>query len=175
MAQDTPELLKALGEINPNQPYGTELFDALARVTVSVAMEAVCLRFIAGAGGPPLIQVYLVQRAQNDTAYPGQWHCPGSVLRPGEEINDVFARLAKNEFGAGLKSWRFVANVNHPTEERGHFLSVVHLCELETAIGQRGKWFPVNNLPANTVETHTHRVIPVAVGAFVAEHTEVSA
>lgn len=170
------ELIQGLQEIDPTKPYGTELFDALSRLTVSVAVEAVCLRLNTSTCQ---VEVYMIQRSPNDTAYPGEWHCPGSVLRPKEEIKDVFSRLQKKEFGesATLGQTRFVANVNHPTEARGHFLSMVYLCELVNdehfASRLKGKWFPVDQLPAKTVETHRYRIIPPAVGAFVAENTKI--
>ena len=172
MAQGTPELLKALGETDPFKPYGTELFDALARLTVSVAVEAVCLRF----NSENKIEVYLAQRSPDDTAYPGEWHCPGSAMRPGESFEDVLARLAKREFGASLVSSRFVANLNPSKvdpEARGTFLSIVYLCVLEKKEGLRGKWFLVNQLPENTVKHHRTRIIPCALGAFVAENASI--
>jgi ADP-ribose pyrophosphatase YjhB (NUDIX family) len=128
------------------------------------------------------VEVYMIQRSPTDTAYPGEWHCPGSVLRPREEISDVFARLQKKEFGqlAHLGGRRFVANVNHPAEARGHLVSLVYLCELvDDDIGNldisnlKGKWFPVDHLPEKTVESHVKRIIPAAVGAFVAENTKI--
>lgn len=181
MAQGTLELLKALSEIDPKQPYGTELFDALARLTISVAPEAVCLRlqhYLSEIDTTRLseIQVYLVQRAPDDTAYPGEWHCPGSVMRPGETFEDVLERLAKREFGANLTSVRFVANLNPSKadpEARGTFLSVVYLCTLEDKKGLRGKWFPVDKLPNKTVWHHRARIIPCALGAFVAENANI--
>ena len=173
------ELIQGLREIDPSKPYGTELFDALARLTISVAVEAVCLRaqrYLPEIDAPrsPEIQVYMIQRSPDDTAYPGEWHCPGSVIRPKEDIRDVFNRLAQKEFGGKILSTQFVANANHPTEARGHFFSLVYLCSLdESSSGLRGKWFAVNNLPEKTVETHRVRIIPAAVGAFVAENTHI--
>ncbi len=159
-------LVAGLGRVDPAQPYGTKLFDALARLTVSVAMEAVCVRL---GKLPHTVEVYLVQRSKHDTAYPDEWHCPGSVLRPSERFDDVFRRLEEKEFGGKLLSRRFVAYVDFPEEERGHFLSLVHLCSLEERPGLRGKWFPVDRLPKKTVGCHRWRIIPAAVGAFVAE------
>lgn len=164
------ELIQGLKEIDPTKPYGTELFDALARLTVSVAVEAVCLRLNPETDH---VEVYMIQRSQDDTAYPGEWHCPGSVLRPTENINDVFNRLAKKEFGVGLKSWQFVDNVNHPTEARGHFFSLVYLCSLDEQSELKGRWIPVDQLPEKTVESHRKRIIPCALGTFVAETTQI--
>ena len=173
------DLIQGLREIDPTKPYGTELFDVLARLTVSVAVEAVCLRLDPGT---KKVEVYMIQRSLDDTAYPGEWHCPGSVLRPREEIEDIFSRLQKKEFGsfAHLGEKRFVANVNHPTEARGHFLSLVYLCNLaDDDVGNwdishlRGKWFPVDQLPEETIEHHLKRIIPCALGAFVADRSDI--
>jgi len=168
--QGNAELFNALGKIDPKKPYGTELFNALARLTVSVAIEAVCLRWISQPLDESEIWVYLVQRASDDTAYPGQWHCPGSVMRPSEEIKEVFSRLSTREFGCDLLSQRFIADVNHPEEERGHFLSRVYLCTMkEKENNLRGKWFPAHHLPEVTVVSHRARIIPVALGAFLSD------
>ena len=176
VAQGNPELIRMLGEIDPHQPYGTELFDALARLTVSIGVEAVCLRLSPSVSRDTRkVDVYMIQRAKNDSAYPGQWHCPGSIMRPGESVSKVFNRLVRKEFDSvGIRSWRFVANVNNfPEVTRGHAFSVVYLCELEAWEGLRGKWFQVNELPDKTNNQHRTRIIPAVLGAFVAEHAEV--
>lgn len=186
------KVVKALKKVDPKKPYGTKLFDALARLTITPAVEAVCLRldekyvdgefFSKGRSTIEIpsmvyneIMVYMTQRSTTDTAYPGEWHCPGSVFRPGEDVEDVFSRLQDREFGqlAQVVGKRFVANMNNPGEARGHFLSLIYLCELaeENAgkEGLKGKWFPVNHLPAETVRHHRERIIPAAVGVLVAE------
>jgi ADP-ribose pyrophosphatase YjhB (NUDIX family) len=171
--QGDKDLIEALGKIDSQQPYGTELFNALARLTVSVAVEAVCLRFSPATKN---IEVYLVQRAPNDTAYPSEWHCPGSVMRPGESFEDVLNRLAQKKFGTNFVSAKFVANINPSAlepEARGHFLAIVYLCVLEEKENLQGKWFSVDNLPEKTVEHHRKRIIPCAIGAFVADHANV--
>mgnify|MGYP001374638995 CR=1 FL=1 len=72
------EAAAALLNSLPNTPLGTELFDAVLRKTVSCCVEAVVVN------GEYPIKVLLKRRADNDTTYPGQWHCPGTFLRPGE-------------------------------------------------------------------------------------------
>jgi len=160
--QGDKELFGRLGQIEPKKPYGVELFDALARLTITVAVEAVCLKRDAHEQ----VQVYLVQRAQDDTAYPGQWHCPGSAMRPGEEIQDVIKRLEKKEFDLPLLSSLFVENFNHPGEERGHFFSLIYLCSMGEKEGMRGKWFPIDGLPEKMVEHHRQAIIPIGVKAL---------
>lgn len=149
----------AVGFINPRQPLGTELFSAVCPLSVGIAIEAVCLRR-GDMGG---IEVLLTQRALTETAGPGEWHCPGSVQRPGEAHDDVFARLAEREFGAAIRSRVFVADVFNP-DPRGQLESKVHLCEV--AEGGLGTWFPITALPQTTNEVHRHHIIPIAVDAF---------
>jgi len=165
--QGNKELIESLGKIDPTKPYGTELFNALAKVTISIAIEAVCLRWNIKT---KQIEVYLIQRSLDDTAYPGEWHCPGSILRPGESIDHVLFRLVIEELETPILKKRFVANVNHPTENRGHFFSIVYLCVLVENEALESKWFPVDSLPSKTLETHKKRIIPAAVGIFVAEN-----
>lgn len=162
---------KALGAIKNRQNLGTELFDSIALKSVSVAVEAVCLAILNSE-----IVVYLTQRSATDTAYPGEWHCPGSVLRPTENITDVFARLEQGAFkGTTIIHHQFVANVNHPQEKRGHFFSLVYLCVAGNNVILNGRWVPVDKLNTlKVVNHHKKRIIPAALGAFVARTTSLS-
>jgi len=171
-------LIGLLKEVDREKPYGTELFNAISLLSVGVAIEMVCLRLVERS-----VEVYLTQRSEDDTAYAGEWHCPGSFVRPGEKVPDVFKRISKKEMNdMKFISTRFVANVNHPTEERGHVLSVVYLCifkgsctmdDVTRKSNLPGKFFSIDELPEKTVETHRKRIIPVAAGLFVAENTNI--
>lgn len=89
-----------------DQPLGTPLFEAIMRLSVGVAVEAVLFR----KNGDKL-EVYLTKRAADDSAYPGQWHCPGSFMRPGESYADVFKRLNERKFKAKITKgvwWEFI-------------------------------------------------------------------
>lgn len=174
---------------------GTRVFDAYAPHGLTVAIEAVCLRLVKNRhvvddyvpGQKPVVmlideaqvEVYMTLRPSNDTAYPNQYHCPGTVRRGNkiiskrETIADGFKRLEAREFGKKLSSSRWVAKVDHLTEERGHFVSEVYLCVLEDGPELKGKWFPVNQLPENTVACHRHRIIPAAFGVFAAENNDI--
>ena len=162
---DYAEVMKVIARVldlvDPARPYGTELFNALARVTISVAVEAVCLR-----RNPTneVIEVLLFQRSPHDTAYPNQWHCPGSVMRKMESEDDVLERLSESEFGAKIVSNAFTGRHNNPHEVRGHFLSLVYLCAIEG--DTKGAWFPVDQLPRDTVSHHRNSIIPIAVEYF---------
>ncbi len=153
--------------INPKKPYGTALFNELVRLTGMVSIEAVCLR-----KNPDSLQleVYLIQRSINEVAYPGQWHCPGSIYRPEETDEDVFDRLAKTEFFASFISKKFVSNLRWK-EERGDVFSTIWICALAESedILKRGKWFPIDHLPDKIVGCHREKIIPIAVKAFELE------
>ncbi|MBX4200622.1 NUDIX domain-containing protein [Candidatus Parcubacteria bacterium] len=151
-------LVWLLGFVDRYQPYGPALFNALARLMPMVAIEAVCFRRAAGGD-----EVYLLQRSGAESAYPGQWHCPGSILRMGETVEDVFRRLEEKEFGSGLRSWHFLFNINNRKEARGHGFSVVHLCMMKEEDAGRGRWFRVDKLPAEIVDWHRDQLIPQAL------------
>lgn len=151
-------LAQLLGLIRPGK-YGTKLFDALARLTVTPAAEACCFRYTTGVG----FEVLLRQRGP-DEAYPGQFHCPGSVFRPRETDADLFLRLERSEAMTGIHNPRLVGHNNHLDEERGHFMALIFLVDAEAGPGTQ--WYPVNNLPEPMVEHHRTMVIPVALKAL---------
>ncbi len=148
---------------NPQKGLGTELFNAIARLKVTMTPEIVCFRKNVTTN---ILEVYLTSRALSDTAYPGQWHIPGSAMRSTEEIEDVFLRLEKKEIGLNIVSKKFVFHFNNPKEVRGHFFSLVYFGILKEGEGL-GKWFSVDNLPLNTVAHHRDVMIPYAVKLFL--------
>ena len=157
-------LLKKIAEnYDPSKGMGVELFNAIAKLKVTMTPEVVCLR---RNSQNDKIEVYLILRSLTDTAYPGQWHLPGSAMRPGEEIDDVFLRLEKNEIGIRILSKKFVFHSNNPTEPRGHFFSLIFLCVLDSGDGY-GKWFFVDDLPENTLMRHRSVIIPAMVKEFM--------
>ena len=174
--KEMDQLLELLEKVDGRKPLGTNLFNAISLIVVQPAVEAVWLCIAKSihqidTSPHPSINVYLTRRSTHDTAYPGQWHCPGSIQRAGEEIEDVFLRLAKREeFDARLKRYEFVRNFNHTTEKRGHFQSMIYLCEFEKSEGGRGSWWPIDHLPSNTVLHHKEIIIPAAVGIFRSDH-----
>jgi len=152
-----------LGFVKPGR-YGTRLFNALARLTVTVALETVCFR----RNGLD-IEVFLVTRSMKDSAYPGGKHVPGSAMRCGEQESDVFRRLSDREYGARITKATFVCNFNHTEEARGHFFTPIYLVELEGE-PTGGHWYPVNNMPAETIEHHRDIVIRWALVAYRDSH-----
>lgn len=142
---------------------GTLLYNAIARVTVSVAIEAVIFRQDPESGE---WEVFLTRR-RPDEAYPEQWHCPGSVKRPGESDADVLVRLSRQELGAGIVlSSMFAGHFESPKEARGHFVHLVYFCYAtgEIPLDERKRWCLVDVLPDSTVDHHREQVIPIAFG-----------
>lgn len=147
-----------LGGIDPTKPKGAVLCNAIMRVWTTVAFEAVAIR---GSAVTP--EVYLRERASDDTAYPGEWHVPGSLYRHGERDRDVADRL-EQEFGTPILSYNYVDKFTND-EQRGTIHSLIFLVELarDPRIDDRHNWFAVNNMPAKTVSFHRDPVIPMAV------------
>lgn len=152
------KLILYLSLLDATQPYGTELYNAISRVTVRVAIEAISLRIQNGR-----YYVLMTQRGQ-DESYPGQWHCPGSVIRSGDTVDDVRQRLS-NEFGCTIKALQEVCGFNNPNEKTGHAFCWIHLCEL-SGTTSNGTWFLVDDLPEKTIIHHRKIVIPKALAAF---------
>lgn len=156
------ELVTELLWVIPRGTYGTKLFNALARLTVTTAVEACCFR--QTEAGP---EVLLRQRGPQE-AYPGQFHCPGSVYRPGESDADLFARLEHAEAMTDIRNPRLVGHNNHREEERGHFVALIFLVDAEAGPGTR--WYSVMDLPEPMLEQHRLVVIPVGLEAFQREN-----
>lgn len=159
-------LAQLLTRLDPRQPLGTALFNALARLTWSVAFEAGALRLNAEGGK---LEVYLRQRALDDTAYPGEWHVPGSVFRPGETERDVTNRLAR-EFGTPIVSFDYIGDFVdwEAGEARGSFLSRNYLVILEgnPREDEQHRWYLVDQLPEKTCQHHRDHIIPALAKVF---------
>ncbi len=154
-------LVKISKTYSHQEGMGRELFNAIAKLKVILTPEVVCLR----NNQQGAMEVYLIKRAEDDSAYPGQWHIPGSAMRFGEELEDVFLRLEQKEIGLKITSKKFAFHFNNPKEARGHFFSLIYICSLEEGQGF-GQWFPVTNLPENTISYHRNQVIPDAAALF---------
>ena len=154
--------VEALTKIDPEKPFGTELFNAILRVSVGVAIEVVSIRRNTETNE---LEVLLVWRDETTPAYKNTWHCPGTFLRPAESEDKAIERLAKNELGCQARIVKKVGWDDNPHEERGHCIHPIFLVELTGE--SRGKWFSVNNLPPETVEHHRQVIIPMAVEAFL--------
>src|SRR3989344_670844 len=157
-----------LGFIDPFKPYGTRLFEALARLTIGLAFEAACVRRLPGTGK---IQVALARRAAKESFAPNAWHFPGTFYRPWETSVDVLKRLARKEFGwlefdQAICVGLFRASKADMGRERGHPDSELWLI-LDPEFGRRVQWFNLDALPEGVFYSHQEKLIPEVVGAFL--------
>lgn len=156
------QMADLLLQVDPRQPLGAKLHSALVRLTVSVAIEAVAFR--ESAEVPQVTEVLLRQRGPNEPAYAGQWHCPGSFIRPGEVLEDVFRRLESAETLGRVANARLVVNSFWP-EERGTICSSIYLVRFAVD-PEKARWFPVDRLPEPMVDHHRDMIIPTALRAY---------
>lgn len=151
-----------LGLVDPTKPYGTALFEALARLTVSVCVEMVITRRSGD------FQEVLLRKRGADEAHASQWHAVGSSLRPGEPLAKVIGRAIRECGDVSLPQPQFLGYFNNLTEERGHYLQLVYAIdatgsEIPTIPGHLG-WFSFEALPEDLIENHREVVLPLALG-----------
>lgn len=155
-------LAELLNKIDPTKPAGTALCDAIMRLWPTPAFEAMLFRQRSGS---PL-EIYLRRRALDDTAYPGQWHAPGSLYRHGEQDRDVATRLEK-EFGVPIEAFDYVGK-EITSEARGTVHSLIFHVQVggQPRIDDRHDFFPVTELPGEMVDLHRDLIIPAAARVY---------
>jgi ADP-ribose pyrophosphatase YjhB (NUDIX family) len=157
---DNKNAAKVLKRVNPKLPYGTELFNELARITIGIAIEAVILR-----NTPKGKEIFLSKRKEEES-YGGLWHCPGTFLRTGETTESAFTRLEEKEDIGKILNKKFAGFDNNLHEKRGHVVHLIFACEVETFPNSNGAWFLIDALPVETVDHHKMVVIPMALSKF---------
>lgn len=150
----------ALRMLDPNQPMGTELFNAYSLLGITFAFELAIIR--PGSCG---LEIYLKQR-EGDEAYANQMHIPGTALRSGETYAVALERLCKREhLSIDLASCRVVGMLNHRHEERGHFKSFLIIADP----GQEempGRWATADDIGEEVIPHHRLSLIPRAMAAY---------
>ncbi len=146
--------------VHSDNSLDKRLFEAIAKLGISVALEAVLFRTKGEH-----VEVFMTKRGK-DESFPGQWHCPGSIFRPGEFPRNVVARLAEKEFEAKISLESDCVADLFIKEMRGWFLSRVYLVSAEGKPTSKGKWFSVTKLPEDTVAHHKNFVIPKALKEY---------
>ncbi|HSR89231.1 MAG TPA: hypothetical protein VLK22_02395 [Candidatus Udaeobacter sp.] len=152
-----------MDRIDNTRPVGTKFCDSTMRLWPTSAFEAMLFR----KGKSGTAEVYLRRRAPDDTAYPGEWHAPGSLYRHGEQDQHVANRLGK-EFGAEISGFTLVGK-EITSEARGTVHSMIFLIALKSdpRVDDRHGWFPVDHLPEVTVDLHRDLIIPKAYKALL--------
>jgi ADP-ribose pyrophosphatase YjhB (NUDIX family) len=74
---------------------------------------------------------------RQDRFYGPAWHIPGGIIRFKESIEDRIAKVAETELGCQVRFSEAPVDVrsmiNKERDIRGHFISLLYLCELEGA------------------------------------------
>lgn len=149
---------EVLNVVPDDEPLGQPLFDAVTYLTgCSIAFEAGLTRY----GDQGELEVYLLQRPLTESAYPGQWHLPGSFIRKGEQPIDTAARLCKAEFeGVKILGIEFIEDFFVP-DDRGHINSKLYRIEVDgDPTGKSGKWFELGKFPEPLVDHHAEKLMP---------------
>ncbi|MCE9642724.1 MAG: hypothetical protein K8Q97_00205 [Candidatus Andersenbacteria bacterium] len=103
------------------------------------------------------IEILLVERPSN-VAYPNQWHCPGTFVRPGDAMDRAFERARIGKLGGAIITQiEFLTNQLYvdPNRNDATILRMVYTVQIaEEDNPPKGKFFeiyPNNNLPAELV------------------------
>lgn len=105
---------------------------------------------------------------RDDQFYGPAWHIPGGIIRFKEKIEDRIEKVAHIELGSSVRfspepiHIRGLINANR--DIRGHFISLLFLCELTTELPQErgfiagepkpGQWAWHNESPKNLLKVH---------------------
>lgn len=105
---------------------------------------------------------------RQDSFYGPAWHIPGGIIRFKENIGDRIAKVAEIELGCRVRFSPKPINVqnmiNRDRDVRGHFISLLYLCELIgfpdparayiTSDPRAGQWAWHPQAPKNLLSVH---------------------
>lgn len=111
-------------------------------------------------------QVLLTWR--EDQFYGPAWHIPGGIIRFKEKIEDRIEKVAQLELGATVQfspePIHIRGLVNNERNIRGHFISLLYLCRLDSALPKNqefiggipinGQWAWHDKSPDNLLKVH---------------------
>ena len=128
MKHDLAALLGSARELiaNPREGLPQDVFYFVSELTPLVNVDLL----IKNKAGHTL----LTWRA--DEFYGPAWHIPGGIIRFKERIEDRIQKVARSELGCEVRHSQqpiTVLELMHPSRNvRGHFISMLYLCELVT-------------------------------------------
>jgi hypothetical protein len=155
----------ALGQLEAGrQPYS--LFVQLARLVTLPTVEVIPLRQNEESGE---IETLLAKRPPTDQWWPNAVHVPGTVVLPGDpalhnfDLSGTYNRLLEKELGGSvnLVGEPRVLELRRVNGDRGAELSPILWATVEEtglAIPDNAHFYPVNNLPRETMPLHMGEV-----------------
>ncbi len=134
-----------------------EVFNAVAEKVTTPTIDVVPLRISNGR-----MEVFMLRRPGDDPYWPGQWHVPGTVLRSTDKAGDFSSGLdrlfkSKDETEGTITPTSAPKYVTTKFWDvaRGRELDTVHYVPVEATSDQLpGQFFPVDELPDDTIEHH---------------------
>lgn len=146
------KLIKLMEKISFPTPIS--VFKAWCKVFGVICTEVAVVK--NGKNGP---EVFLTYR--NDEFFNG-WHIPGAVHLPNENIDSTLKRVLRTEIKMRVNKPRFFGYFERMKgngtnqSKRGYELSTFFTCRLmgKAAESDNEKFFPLNNLPKNTMTAH---------------------
>lgn len=75
--------------------------------------------------------------AWREDEYADGWHVPGGIVRGGEPLDLRLDRTAREELGGSVRAGDVPAAILQLFGDRGHFLSLVYRCELQSGLSHR--------------------------------------
>jgi hypothetical protein len=143
--EEIVSLCRLLAKCQPGE-LPIEIFNEIARLTVSLAIEFIPLRY-----NGQQIEVLLIPRPTGDPIWPGMVHTPGTILRPTDtSFEDAFNRLFNDELGIADKPNLLFNGFNLGTGLRGSTLSLEYIINLNQP-PRNGTYYPYSNLPNNFI------------------------
>lgn len=138
--KETRQLSSLLKKIdNPHQGLPQTIFEALVKIVPLVACELV----IVSKKG-------ILMTWRKDKWWTG-WHFPGGLLRYQESFNERIQKVAWDELGVQISSYKFLHEKNYTHSQRGHEVSLIFLCKTKME-PKNGKFF--KRMPKNIIESH---------------------
>src|ERR1035437_7368922 len=97
------QLIRLLSKCIPGK-LSIGVFSAIARLTVSPAVEVIPLRQTEHG-----VEVLLIERSSRDPVWPLMLHTPGTILRPTDTtLDDGFKRIFNGELVIDIEDTNFI-------------------------------------------------------------------
>ncbi|PIQ67645.1 hypothetical protein COY25_04475 [Candidatus Uhrbacteria bacterium CG_4_10_14_0_2_um_filter_41_7] len=138
--------------LHPGHIVPQAYFQMLARIVPQCSIELMILKKIEDE-----VQIFLIQRPENDPEWPNKWHFPGCIMRFDDTEKTMLDRLLNDELqNSNLKpNLAFTYVTTSKTRRRGPCMHLVHIekvvpnTEFET-----GQFYNINKLPEKTIHHH---------------------
>ena len=107
---------------------------------------------------------------RDDKFYGPAWHIPGGIIRFKESIEDRISKVAESELGCNVKfnpePLNVRSQINKERDIRGHFISLLYLCEITSELDNskkynehkriplQGEWAWHDDAPQNLLSVH---------------------